>query len=280
MSPSTAPASTDTSWRGSPTRTRRAVGRTAARSLAIIDRPTIELSSTITTWWGSWLVASWRKRLLLSGRQPSRRCRVEAGVASSAGPDRVVDRHVGRLGVDGFGEAGGGLAGGRGQGDAGRGLAERGGLLVEQRDDAGDGGGLAGAGAAGDDGEAALDGGLGGDRLEVDVARIGAGGRREEAVEAGGEGVAVDGGRRRRWRGRGGRRRWPARGASSGRGRGGRRSRRSGRSAGPSSPTATSGLAATTAARWRGRARGATARSMSSSSSSGATVVATEARST
>ena len=49
MSPSTTPASIDASCPGSPTRIRRASGRTASTSRAISDSDTIEVSSTITT---------------------------------------------------------------------------------------------------------------------------------------------------------------------------------------------------------------------------------------
>ena len=48
-SPSTAPASTDASWSGSPTSTSRVDGRSASSSRAIIVSDTIELSSTTTT---------------------------------------------------------------------------------------------------------------------------------------------------------------------------------------------------------------------------------------
>jgi hypothetical protein len=44
---------------------------------------TIEVSSTMTTSWGSRLPRLWRKRLWLSGRQPRRRCSVEAFRSSS-----------------------------------------------------------------------------------------------------------------------------------------------------------------------------------------------------
>ena len=49
MSPSTAPASIEVSWPGSPTRISRASRRTASVSRAISDSETIEVSSTITT---------------------------------------------------------------------------------------------------------------------------------------------------------------------------------------------------------------------------------------
>ena len=83
MSPRTAPASIEVSCPGSPTRMSRACGRTASSNRAIWESETIEVSSTITTSWGSRLPRWWRKRLWLSGRQPSRRCRVEALAARS-----------------------------------------------------------------------------------------------------------------------------------------------------------------------------------------------------
>ena len=76
-SASTAPASTEASWSGSPTRTSRASGRTASSSRAIIVSETIEVSSTTITSCGSRLARWWRNRTRLSGRQPSRRCSVE-----------------------------------------------------------------------------------------------------------------------------------------------------------------------------------------------------------
>ena len=66
-SPSTAPASTEASWSGSPTRTRRASGRTASSRRAIIGSDTIDDSSTTTTSWGSGLARSCLNRPLLPG---------------------------------------------------------------------------------------------------------------------------------------------------------------------------------------------------------------------
>ena len=105
------------SWPGSPTRTRRASGRTASTSLAISDSETIEVSSTMTTSWGSRWPRWWRKRLWLPGRQPSSRCSVEACSASSAVADGFVDRELGRLLVYRFLEPRRGLAGGGGERD-------------------------------------------------------------------------------------------------------------------------------------------------------------------
>ena len=88
-SASTAPASTEASWSGSPTSTSRVSGRTASRSRAIIVSDTIEVSSTTTTSWGSRLSRSCRNRTLLSGRQPSSRCSVD-------GPEVAEPLAVGR----------------------------------------------------------------------------------------------------------------------------------------------------------------------------------------
>ncbi len=52
MSASTAPASTEESWSGSPTITSRASGRRASSRRAIIVRDTIDISSTTTRSWG------------------------------------------------------------------------------------------------------------------------------------------------------------------------------------------------------------------------------------
>ena len=52
MSPRTAPASTEASCSGSPTRSSRASLRTASNSRAINDSETMEVSSTTTTSWG------------------------------------------------------------------------------------------------------------------------------------------------------------------------------------------------------------------------------------
>ena len=76
MSPNTAPASTEANCSGSPTRMRRASGRTASTRRAIRDRGTIDVSSTTTTSWGSRLSRLWRNRVRLPGLKPSRRCRV------------------------------------------------------------------------------------------------------------------------------------------------------------------------------------------------------------
>ena len=56
---STAPAPTEVSWRGSPTSTSRACGRTASSSRPIIVSSTIEHSSTTTTSYLSRLPRSW-----------------------------------------------------------------------------------------------------------------------------------------------------------------------------------------------------------------------------
>ena len=66
-SPSTAPASIEASWSGSPTRTSRASGRTASSSRAISGSETIDVSSTMTTSWGSGFDRSCRNRPCASG---------------------------------------------------------------------------------------------------------------------------------------------------------------------------------------------------------------------
>ena len=78
MSASTAPASTEDSWSGSPTSSSRASERTASSSRAIKVSETIDISSTTTTSYGSRLSAWWRKRPRVPGSQPSSRCRVTA----------------------------------------------------------------------------------------------------------------------------------------------------------------------------------------------------------
>ena len=82
MSPSTAPASIEVSWPGSPTRISLASRRTASVSRAIRESDTIEVSSTITTSNGRRLPRSWRKRLWVPGFQPRRRWSVEASSSS------------------------------------------------------------------------------------------------------------------------------------------------------------------------------------------------------
>ena len=93
MSASTAPASTEESWSGSPTSTSRASGRTASSSRAIKVSDTMDISSTTTTSYGSRLSAWWRNRPRLLGSQPSSRCRVTADRsatrATSSGPSRL-----------------------------------------------------------------------------------------------------------------------------------------------------------------------------------------------
>ena len=80
-SASTAPASTEASWSGSPTSTSRASGRTASSSRAISVSETIEVSSTTTTSYGSRLVRSCRNRAAAVGppaEQPVERRGLEA----------------------------------------------------------------------------------------------------------------------------------------------------------------------------------------------------------
>ena len=166
MSPRTAPASTEASCSGSPTRIRRASGRTASTSRAISDSDTIDVSSTTTTSWGSRLSRSWRNRVRLPGLNPSSRCSVVPAERGEAGPHRSSTAMRGRLGVHGLLEPGRRLAGRRGQGDERR-RAGRGRLLVEQGQDPGHRGRLAGARAAGDHRDPAQHGGGGGQALEV-----------------------------------------------------------------------------------------------------------------
>ena len=104
-------------------------------------------------------------------------------------PDRVVDVESQRLRVDGLGEPRGGLAGRGGERDQrGRGArGER--LLLEQRDDAGDGRRLAGARAAGHDREPSQHGRGGGLLLpRVGILAL------EQPGDAGGEDVHPHGG--------------------------------------------------------------------------------------
>ncbi len=178
MSPRTAPASTEASWSGSPTRIRRASAPTASTRLAIIDVDTIDVSSTITTSYGSRLVRSWRNRLRVPGRQPSSRWRVDARQIQQSLLDRRCDVEVPRFAVHGLLESGGGLAGRGGERDAGERPARRIRLLVEQDHDPGDGRRLAGSGPAGDDRERRPDGRRRRPALEVRL--VGA----EQLVEA------------------------------------------------------------------------------------------------
>ncbi len=93
MSPSTAPASTEASCSGSPTRIRRASGRTASTRRAMSESDTIEVSSTTTTSKGSRFRRLWRKR------RPVARVEAEEAVQGLARegpqplPHCVVDRH-------------------------------------------------------------------------------------------------------------------------------------------------------------------------------------------
>ena len=179
---STAPASTEASWSASPTSTSRAPARTASSSRAIIVSDTIEVSSTTTTSCGSGLPAWWRKRVRLSGREPSSRCTVEAvsprttSRRSYAGSPRCRSRSApGKSGLlgrrpDRLRHPGRRLAGRRGERDPQRPAV---GLQRQQHpEEPGDGRRLAGAGPAGDDGGAVPAGGLGRGTL-VGVRRVG-----------------------------------------------------------------------------------------------------------
>ena len=118
------------------------------------ESETIEVSSTITRSCGSRLPRSWRKRLWLSGRQPSRRCSVEARRSRSrrGSPGRRPGPRASL--VHRLLQPRRGLAGRRGERHERRRRAGGLGLLREQRDDPRDRRRLARAGTAGDDGEA------------------------------------------------------------------------------------------------------------------------------
>src|SRR5690606_9825801 len=126
---------------GSPRRTRRAPSGTASTSLAISGRSIMEASSTTTTSNGSGLSAWWRK-LGLSGRVPSRRCRVVPAVGRWAHRAGSMPASVSAL------TALRTLSAMRSAARGGGGGLQR--LGGQQHQHAGDGGGLAGAGAAGD----------------------------------------------------------------------------------------------------------------------------------
>ena len=161
MSPSTAPASIEASWPGSPTRISRASGCTASASRAISDSETIEVSSTITTSCGSRLPRLWRKRLWLSGRQPSSRCSVEASSASSC--SRTSSETSSRAASSCTARSSRSAALPVGAASATSGGVVR--LLHQQRHDPGDRGRLAGARPAGDDREPPQHGGRRGEPL-------------------------------------------------------------------------------------------------------------------
>ncbi|ETA98761.1 hypothetical protein O978_22165, partial [Mycobacterium avium subsp. paratuberculosis 10-5864] len=88
-SASTAPASTEANWSGSPTRISRVSGRTASASRAIMVNDTIDVSSTTMMSCGSRLPRLCLNRTDVSGRGPSSRCSVvpvsPASRARSAG---------------------------------------------------------------------------------------------------------------------------------------------------------------------------------------------------
>ena len=94
--------------------------RSASTSLAIIDVDTIDVSSTMTTSYGSRFALSWRKRLRVPGRQPSRRWSVTADRPSSRCSSTSGHVEVRRLGVHGLLEPRRRLAGRGGERDAGQ----------------------------------------------------------------------------------------------------------------------------------------------------------------
>ena len=158
MSPSTAPASTEASCSGSPTRMRRASGRTASTSRAIIESETIEVSSTTTTSCGSRFSRLCRKRVRLPGLKPRSRCKRHSGQGAQPPLHLFVDRHGPRARPHRLFETGGCLAGRRGQGDEGRTPARRRRLFVEEGEDTGHRGRLAGSRSAGHDRDRPEDG--------------------------------------------------------------------------------------------------------------------------
>jgi hypothetical protein len=151
MSASTVPASIDSSWNGSPTRTTVASSRTAASSLAAIGSDTIDISSTITRSWGRRLAA------LAEPAPPPRPPQQPVDGARRHGGQRRGDGVVPGGGaplLERLAEAGGGLAGGGAQ----RHQRERVAVGGQRRQQRGDGVGLAGPGTAGDHGDVAGEG--------------------------------------------------------------------------------------------------------------------------
>ena len=123
MSPSTAPASIDASWPGSPTSTSRASERSASISRAISDSDTIEVSSTITTSCGKPLFAVVAEAAAAAGpvaEQPVDRGRRQRPQLAAHGVGDVEPR---RLLVDGLLQSRRGLAGRGGERDQRRALA-------------------------------------------------------------------------------------------------------------------------------------------------------------
>ena len=185
-SPSTAPASTEASCFGSPTRISRASRRTASSRRAVIESDTIEVSSTIDDVVRQLVAAIVPEAVGAAGapaEQPveGRRPRLE-----QSRPLRLAQLERRRFLVHGFLEPRGGLPGRRGEGDERRRRSGRLGLLVEEDEDARDGGRLARAGAAADDGEAAQHAGRGGEALEVGLVSV------EQPCQAVGEHGGVD----------------------------------------------------------------------------------------
>ena len=85
-SASTAPASTLSSWSGSPSNTSSAVAGKAASTASIISKSTIDASSMKSTSQSMGCPAS-RLKARVSGRAPSKRCRVCAAGNCSARTD-------------------------------------------------------------------------------------------------------------------------------------------------------------------------------------------------
>jgi hypothetical protein len=165
MSPSTAPASMEVSWPGSPTSTSRASGRTASTRRAIKrqrhHRRLVHDHDVVRQAVGAVVAEP-----ALAVRPPAEEAVQRRGVErEELGPDRGVHREARGLLVDRLLQARGGLPGRRGERDEQVRRAGRGGLLGQQRDDAGDRRRLARARAARDDREPPQDRGRRGERL-------------------------------------------------------------------------------------------------------------------
>ena len=186
MSPSTAPASTDASCSGSPTRIRRASVRTASTNRAISDSETIDVSSTTTTSWARRFSRLWRNRLRLPGLKPRRRWsvvprnskrRARSSALIGSFPASSCTASSSRADALPVGAASATSGGRR---PAGR-------LLVEQREDPRHRGGLACARTAGDDREPAQH-----SRGRRELLKVRPVSAREEADQRGGEKLGVD----------------------------------------------------------------------------------------